>query len=171
MEYKEIKLSDLKNLNNYKNDSLLKISTPLFNSSLILPCVFVIAVIWMIISDPSTIYIFPLILLLVFLIYDLWKLFEPINAIKINTTQKFFILITRNQLKRLFNRSSRIFFSEIKEFMVSEASGYFYESKRYVISVILKDSTNIVFTQTLKKTTAQEILIFLNLILITNGKD
>ena len=171
MEYKEIKFSQLKKSNNYKNEPLLIIKTPLLIPHLVIPTFLILAIFWAIISGQSTPYLFPLIILFAFLLNNLWKLFEPIKIIKIDRANKSFTLIPRNLIERLFTTNTKIYFAEIQKFAVTEGPEITMEGTRYIISAVLKDSTNIYFSQTNKKAALQEMLEFLNQTLSANRSD
>lgn len=122
-----------------------------------MPAFLILALSWVLLIGKAFAYIIPLIILLNFLIYQLWELFGPINIIKINMRDKFFMLISRNLVKRFFAKNRKIYFNEIKEFAVTEAPEIMMEPRRFIISVVLKDSTNILFTSTSKQILAQQI--------------
>ena len=105
---------------------------------------------------------FALVTLLIFLINRIWVLFRPIQIIKINIKDKFFILTPRNLVKKLFISSTKIFFTEIKKFEISEGPEITLEPTRFIISAILKDSSNTFFSQTARKETAKGLLTILN---------
>lgn len=162
MEYKKFKLSGLKETNEYINDFLIIIRTPPFIPHMFLPFILFIAIIWTIVSDPRTVYIFPLILFFALVTYQIWQLFEPVKIIIVDKTNKSFIVIYRNPIKNLFTKNIVLLFNDVKMFLVSEGPEIILEKPRFIISAILKDSTSISFFQTTKKPVAEKVLDFLN---------
>ncbi len=164
MRYKKIKIDEIKNIGKGINDSLIVINTPLI-THLLIPTFFILLFAWVIISGQSPFYIFPLLALLAFLIHKLWVVFEPIKIIKINRLDKFFILIPRNLIQRLFVKSTKINFDDIEKFIVTEGSEIMLEPTRFIISAVFKDSTTVFFTSTSKKIIVKEMMDFLTQIL------
>jgi hypothetical protein len=94
----------------------------------------------------------------------LWIIFEPINSIKINRAEKYFALASQNPIKRVFVNEKKYTFSEIKRFIMTEDFKIIQETK-YLISAVLKDDTQILFSQSLNEKTASRIASHLNYIL------
>lgn len=157
LSYNKVKFTELKELAKTSNNFLVEVTTPLI-SHLLMTSFFVLALSWVIIAGKSSFYIFPLLILLTFFLYKLWVLFEPINIIKINKGDGFFVLISRNLLKRLFAKSNKIYFNTIEKFEITEGPEVVLEGTRFIISAVLKDSSNIFFSSTSKKTMAKEMV-------------
>lgn len=160
LEYKKVKLSELKETNVGITEPLISITTPVFISNMILPLFFVLSIIWVLVKTPDTPYFFPLIVVLAFITYRIWQLFEPVNIILVNKKTKLFELTSRNPIKRVFIKKTTIPFTEIRKFIISDGSEFVRERPRYIISVILKDSITIPCLQTSKKIIAEEALDF-----------
>ncbi len=165
MEYKRVKLSELKEIKALINEPLIRINTPIFISHMTLPLFFLFAFVWMTVSITTTAYIVPLIIMFAFLLYRIWQLFEPINIIKINKPDKCFFVIPINLFKRIIIKKYTIPFTDIIKFTTAEGPEFMLEKTRYIISANLKDSSTIPCFQTTNKAISNEILEFLNRIL------
>lgn len=161
MNYKKIKLSNLKDLGKGNTDSLVVITTP-FVQHLLIPALLILSFTWLIVSGQSSFYILPLLIVSILLMHKFWVLFESINIIRINKSDKLFVLISRNLIKRLFVRNKTIYFNNIQKFVLTEGPEIIHEPTRFIISAELKDSSNIFFSSTSKKILANEMMEFLN---------
>lgn len=164
MEYQKIRFSDFEKGNVTIKGSLFLISTPIFTYVIITPFSLILIVIsWMIVYPDS--YFFPSIILLILLFYQLWKIFDPINIIKINLQDKTICLYSRNPIKFIILGKNRYYFNDIKTFTISESSDSKTASRRFIIFANLKNLSITVITQTLKEKTANEIKVFLHRII------
>ncbi len=148
-----------KNLKKTKYDNLTVIKTP-FIQHLLLPIFFAIVITWVFVSGQSSYYAFPLMILLIFLIYKIWILFESINVIKIYKEESFFIVTPRNIIKRIVVRGIKIYFQEIKKFEVKAGPEIMLENERSIIYAVLNDSTNILLHQQLRKLLSMKLCLF-----------
>jgi hypothetical protein len=161
LKYKKINISDFKNDNLNIEDFPFLIETPLLTFSIIITSSLILILVYVVITYSSD-YIFPSIILFSFLGYDLWKNLEPINVVKVNVSEKFFHLSSKNPLKFLFVGTKKYLFKEISKISFSEESGSRMPDKHYIIFAILKNSKRIILTQSLDKDAAQKAAASLN---------
>jgi len=61
-------------------------------------------------------------------------------------------------LKRIFFREIVFSFQDIKQFVILIGSDHIFDSDRYIITAIQKDSSQIAFTHSTNKEVAQKVL-------------
>lgn len=163
-----IKFSDFEKSNISLSESDIKILTPLLNINFIFPCIFIAGGIRLL--EKSGIYLVPAVFVLVLALYWLWNNYNSINVITIDMKEKYFIISSRNPLKRIFIKNKKIKFNEIRRFIVNEDYGFTKIWSRFIISAVGNDSLKISFTQSLNKNRALNISSFLNQALTSNRK-
>ena len=132
---KENKKSYHKGTYNEFTNSESFIISPILYGRLILPVTFLLGFLWLIIFQFSTSFAIPVIALIAYLIFSIWKQLEPANLIQINTESKSFVLIPRNLLKKLLFKSKTIIFSDLQTFRMFLE---YYQREQKFLSVILK---------------------------------
>ncbi len=150
------------NLKNFKiiyyPNSSFTLVTPLFISNLVLPIFCLLAFGLVFIIRDVDIYLFAMSLVSLGLVYRIWHLFDPINIIVADRSARCFKVRPRNILKRIFFREIVFSFQDIKQFVILIGSDHIFDSDRYIITAIQKDSSQIAFTHSTNKEVAQKVL-------------
>lgn len=162
--YKKICISDIENKMMISYKANLIIYTPIINFYTFLPIFLMSVSIWLFIKDIS-LYLLLSVFLFLVSFYRLWVSYEPVKIIRINFTDNCFLLSSRNPISFLLKKKNKLFFKDIKKFFVKEF--YFVGlEQRFIIVALLKDTTEIYFTQSLNETRANKIAEFLSSFLI-----
>ncbi len=159
---KENKKSYHKGTYNEFTNSESFIISPILYGRLILPVTFLLGFLWLIIFQFSTSFAIPVIALIAYLIFSIWKQLEPANLIQINTESKSFVLIPRNLLKKLLFKSKTIIFSDLQTFRMNETSEITLDGRRYIVFGVLSEGAKIPFCHSENESEANKNAALLN---------
>ena len=159
---KENKKSYHKGTHNQFTNSESFIISPILYGRLILPVTFLLGFLWLIIFQFSTSFAIPVIALIAYLTFSIWKQLEPTNLIQINTESKSFVLVPRNLLKKLLFKSKTIIFSDLKAFRMNETSEITLDGRRYIVFGVLAGGAKIPFYHSESEAEANKKAAFLN---------
>ena len=150
----------LKKVDDLLKESRLQITSSIFIPHLILPLLFMGTILYFLFFDFKMAYLFPFIILCIFLAYRIWILFEPINSIKIDRINRQFVIISRNPISHLLFSARKVDFAQILTFRIIESDDFLRGNTRYIITAFLKESEKVIFTQCFSNADAERIKDF-----------
>lgn len=166
----KIEFSSFKNDKIIAGDSIIEIRTPILYFALLLPVTLFVGAITMLFFEKTGINIALSIVAFIISFFMLWNIYEPVNKLKIDRGKKYFTISSRIPIKYIFITKKEIQFTDITRFIINEYYNFGTKDHRYIVKASLKDSSQIPFTQSENKETAQNISHFLNLIIAVNNK-